>query len=158
MPPDIRRRLPMNSRLFVPLPLLKACFGIVGRVGRHARPAGRRIQEIRQQRKSGVGYHVGQATPSFQSWKLCLPLPLPSWLSCRPTNSVIPGGACFRPGIQELVRGAWVPKAVHDWGDENAPCLAAAIPPGFIPPKLSRGLVRRVGGSIPWRCRQFNFS
>ncbi len=36
-------------------------------------------------------------------------------------------------------------------GDENAPCLAAAIPPGFIPPKLSRGLVRerRVGGLKP---------
>ncbi len=40
-----------------------------------------------------------------------------------------------------------------DWGDENAPCLVAAIPPGFIPPKLSRGLVRerRVGGLKPWR-------
>ncbi len=44
-------------------------------------------------------------------------------------------------------------KEDRTWGDENDPCLAAAIPPGFIPLKLSQGLVRerRVGGLKPWR-------
>ena len=46
-------------------------------------------------------------------------------------------------------------------GDENHPISGYFFPPGFVPPRGNmHGLVRerRVGGSIPGFCRQFNFS
>ena len=60
----------------------------------------------------------------------------------------------IRQGRASLpVRISASPCTASTWGDENAPCLAVTIPPGFIPPKLSLGLVRvrRVGGFKPWR-------
>ncbi len=47
--------------------------------------------------------------------------------------------------------GTRFPQTVPIWGDENVPCLAAAIPAGFIPPSYRRAWFGSVGGLKSWR-------
>ncbi len=65
----------------------------------------------------------------------------------RPPRSHASRGNAYQDASRPSSARAWpmsepTPTMACHWGDENASCFAATIPPGFIPPKLSRSLVR----------------